>query len=588
MCHSAPMSCQLTAATVTVVIRSHAFRLASLKHTLGWFQSFQHQLLRKIFMQVFSRANTLFCVCIAVTSTLLQAQARAQTRAETLRQVTGNSINTLDPTMPGSTREAFGLSMNVYDRLVTFERKPQGNGFVFDYDKIRGELAESYKVSPDGLKITFKLRSNGKFHDGTPITADDVKWSLDRHVSSKSLAASQLATGSLTKPEQFRVIDPLTFEVTLEKPDRFALPNLATVYAIIINSKLARSKATAEDPWAQTWLKDNTAASGAYTIETYKPGEQVAIRRNEDWKGNSDGKPAAFKRVIMQTVPEAATRASLIEKGDADISIDLSANDVLSLEDKGKLKLVSTPQFNAFAMVAFNTKMAPYDNVKVRQAIAAALPYDDMFKAAIFKRGAPLYNGAWSGTPENSIFPQPMPFKQDLTKAKALLNEAGFPNGFETTFSFNVGSAPISEPMAALIKEALAKIGIKVEIQKLPDAQISTLVSEKKLPFLAENSIAWLPSTDYFFRVFFNGPSRWNYSSWANAEIDELTKRAQFEQDPKAYDAQAKRMIALAAEEVPLILLWQPNQDAVMAPAIEGYTYWFHRQVDFRDLSRKP
>ena len=290
----------------------------------------------------------------------------------------------------------------------------------------------------------------------------------------------------------------------------------------------------------------------------------------------------------MQTVPEAATRASLIEKGDADISIDLSANDVLSLEDKGKLKVVSTPQFNAFAMVAFNTKMAPYDNVKVRQAIAAALPYDDMFKAAIFKRGAPLHNGAWSGTPENSIFPQPMPFKQDLTKAKALLNEAGFPNGFETTFSFNVGSAPISEPMAALIKEALAKIGIKVEIQKLPDAQISTLVSEKKLPFLAENSIAWLPSTDYFFRVFFNGPSRWNYSSWANAEIDELTKRAQFEQDPKAYDAQAKRMIALAAEEVPLILLWQPNQDAVMAPTIEGYTYWFHRQVDFRDLSRKP
>ena len=514
--------------------------------------------------------------------------AAAQTRAETLRQVTGNSINTLDPTMPGSTREAFGLSMNVYDRLVTFERKAQGNGFVFNYDKIRGELAESFTVSPDGLKITFKLKKDAKFHDGKPVTADDVKWSLDRHVSSKSLAASQLATGSLTKPEQFKVIDPLTFEVTLDKPDRFALPNLATVYAVIFNSKLAQSKATAEDPWAQTWLKENTAASGAYTIETYKPGEQVAIRRNEDWKGGVDGKPAAFKRVIMQTVPEAATRASLIEKGDADISIDLSANDVLSLEAKAKLKLVSTPQFNAFTLIAFNTKMAPYDNVKVRRAIAAALPYDDMFKAAIFKRGAPLHNGTWSGTPETSIFPQPMPFKQDLAKAKALLTEAGFPNGFETTFSFNVGSAPISEPMAALIKEALAKIGVRVEIQKLPDAQISTLVSEKKLPFLVENSIAWLPSTDYFFRVFFNGPSRWNYSSWANAEIDELTKKAQFEQEPKAYDAQAKRMIALAAEEVPLILLWQPNQDALMAPAIEGYTYWFHRQVDFRDLSRKP
>ena len=534
------------------------------------------------------RLSLLAGLAIACAGMVSSPSVYAQTRAETLRQVTGNSINTLDPTMPGSTREAFGLSMNVYDRLVSFGRKPQGNGFVFDYDKIRGELAESYTVSPDGLKITFKLKKDAKFHDGSPVTADDVKWSMDRHVTAKSLAASQIATGSLTKPEQFKVIDPLTFEVTLEKPDRFAVPNLAVVYAIIINSKLAKSKATAEDPWAQTWLKDNTAGSGAYTVETFKPGEQVVLKRNEDWKGAIDGKPAPFKRIIMQTVPEAATRASLVEKGDADLSIDLSASDVLSLESKAKLKVVSTPQFNAFTMVAFNTKMAPFENVKVRRAIAAALPYDDMFKAAIFQRGAPLFNGTWSGAPEKSIFPQPMPFKQDLTKAKALLTEAGFPNGFETTFSFNVGSAPISEPMAALIKESLAKIGIKVEVQKLPDAQISTMVSEKKLPFLVENSIAWLPSTDYFFRVFFNGASRWNYSSWANEEIDALTKKAQFELDPAAYEKQAKRMIALAADEVPLILLWQPNQDAVMAPSIEGYTYWFHRQVDFRDLSRKP
>ncbi len=541
-------------------------------------------------MRIVSFGRSLFCTSIALGCVIELSSSRvdAQTRAETLRQVTGNAVNTLDPTMPGSTREAFGISMHTYDRLVTFGRKPQGNGFVFDYDKIRGELAESYTVSPDGLKLTFKLKKDAKFHDGTPVTADDVKWSLDRHVSSKSLAASQLATGSLTKPEQFKAIDPLTFEVTLEKPDRFALPNLAVVYAIIINSKLAKSKATPEDPWAQAWLKENTAGSGAYTLETFKPGEQVSLKRNEDWKGAIDGKPAPFKRVIMQTVPEAATRASLIEKGDADLSIDLSANDVLSLEGKGKLKVVSTPQFNAFTLIAFNTQMAPFDKVKVRQAIAAALPYDDLFKASIFQRGAPLHNGKWTGEPPTSLFPQPMPFAQDLAKAKALLTDAGFPNGFETTFSFNVGSATISEPMAALVKESLAKIGIKVEVQKLPDAQISTMVSEKKLPFLTENSIAWLPSTDYFFRVFFNGPSRWNYSSWANAEIDALTKKSQFETDPKAYEVQAKRMVALAAEEVPLILLWQPNQDAVMAPSIEGYTYWFHRQVDFRDLSRKP
>ena len=210
----------------------------------------------------------------------------AQTRAETLRQVTGNNINTLDPTTPGATREAFGVSTSTYDRLVAFDRKKEAGVWVFDRTKIRGELAESYEVSPDGLKITFKLR-DARWHDGTPITADDVKWSLDRAVSAKSLSKGQLGTGSLTTPDQFVVVDARTITVTLPKPDRLALSNLATPLAPIFNSKLARQHATPEDPWAQEWLKTNTAGSGAYTIETFKPGEQVVLRRNDRLEGRS-------------------------------------------------------------------------------------------------------------------------------------------------------------------------------------------------------------------------------------------------------------------------------------------------------------
>ena len=115
---------------------------------------------------------------------------------------------------------------------------------MFDRTKIRGELAESYEVSPDGLKITFKLR-DAKWHDGTPVTADDVKWSLDRAVSAKSLSKGQLGTGSLTTPDQFVVVDARTMTVTLPKPDRLALSNLATPLAPIFNSKLAKQHATA-------------------------------------------------------------------------------------------------------------------------------------------------------------------------------------------------------------------------------------------------------------------------------------------------------------------------------------------------------
>ena len=294
-----------------------------------------------------------FLLC---TAPALAPCVSAQTRAETLRQVTGNTINTLDPTMPGSTREAFGLSMAVYDRLVTWDRKPQGNGYIFDFAHMHGELAESYAVSPDGLSITFKLRPGAKWHDGTPVTIEDVKWSLDREVTSKSLAGPQLQTGSLVKADQFTIVDDHTLKVTLDRPDRLALPNLGTVYAIMINSKVAKQHATPEDPWAQQWLSEHEAGGGAYTIESFKAGEQVILRRNEDWANGAGGNKPFFKRVISQTVAEPATRANLVERGDADLSIDLQASDVIALGQRGKVKIVSTPQFNAFTMISFNLK----------------------------------------------------------------------------------------------------------------------------------------------------------------------------------------------------------------------------------------
>src|SRR5260370_35039409 len=116
------------------------------------------------------------------------------------------------------------------------------------------------------------------------------------------------------------------------------------------------------------------------------------LRRNDSWKGARDGQLPFFKRVIEQTVPDPATRANLIEKGDADIATDLQASDVLALQSRGKLRVDSTPQSNGFTMIAFNTQAAPFDNGKVRQEIARGRPYDDMFAAAMFKQVYALYS----------------------------------------------------------------------------------------------------------------------------------------------------------------------------------------------------
>jgi peptide/nickel transport system substrate-binding protein len=538
-------------------------------------------------------SGRLFAASAALLAMALAAPAaHAQSRAETLRYVTGATVNTLDPNIPGTTREAFALSMSSYDRLVSFGRKQLNGKFVFDLDTITGELAESYSVSPDGLKLTFRLRPDAKFHDGSPVTAEDVKWSLDRCVTAPVLGKAQLLTGSMTSADQFKVIDPLTFEVTLPRPDKLALPNLATVYPMIINSKLAKAHATPDDPWALNWLKENEAGSGAYVVETFKPGEQVTAKRNEAWNRGSADKPAFFKRLIIQSVPEPATRANLVERGDADLVIDLQASDVQALEAKGeakgKLKVISTPQYNAVTFISMNNKIPPFDNVNVRRAIAYALPYDDMFKAALFGRGTPLFGASWAdGKPSSGGYPIPQPVKHDLAKAKAYLKEAGMPDGFSTTFSFNVGQASTAEPMSALVKESLEKIGIKIDIQKLPDAQMSTAINEKKLPLFTESIVAWLPSPDYFYRNFYTGNQRWNYSSTDNAEIDKIAQAARFEADKAKYEAEGRELNAIHFEQMFQIPLWQPAQDAVMAANLDGYVYQFTRQVDYRNLSRK-
>lgn len=537
---------------------------------------------------VHSKRVWIAAACLGLAITVSAPSAYAQTRAETLRYLTGAAVNTLDPNIPGSTREAFAVSLSTYDRLVSFGRKQMNGKWVFDLDTIRGELAESFTVSPDGLKITFKLRKDAKFHDGAPVTAEDVKWSLDRVVTAKVLGKTQLLTGSMTDAGQFKIIDPLTIEVTLPQPDKLALPNLATVYPIIINSKLAKAHAAEDDPWAEKWLKENTAGSGAYVIEQFKPGEQVILKRNDAWNRGPEGKQAFFKRLIVQSVPEPATRASLVEKGDADIVIDLQASDAQALEAKGKLQVISTPQYNAITFISMNNKMPPFDNADVRRAVAYALPYDDMFKASLFGRGLLLANATWAdGKPPSGAFPIPQPIKLDLEKAKAYLKAAGYPDGFSTTFSFNVGQSATAEPMAALLKESLAKIGIKVDIQKLPDAQMSTQVTEKKMPFFTEGIVAWLPSTDYFYRNFYTGNQRWNYSSIDNPDLTALAQKARFEADKAKYEEDGKKLNAMNLDLMPQIPLWQPSQDAVMASNITGYTYQFHRQVDYRDLSRK-
>src|SRR5690606_30242559 len=231
----------------------------------------------------------------------------------------------------------------------------------------------------DGTAITFYLRRDAVFHDGTPVTAADVKWSLDRVVASP-IGKAQFSTGSMTEPDQFVVVDAHTLRIDLPQPDRFALPNLALPYPIIVNSALALQHATEDDPFAMEWLQANPAGGGAYRVARAEMGERMLFERFPDWKS---GPQPGFEQVLWQTVPAAESRVAALLKGDADIAQDLPPKDVQQLLENDAVKVVGVPT-SSFQLIGMNCRTAPFDDVRVRQAIAHALPYEAMFQAALF------------------------------------------------------------------------------------------------------------------------------------------------------------------------------------------------------------
>src|SRR6201994_3014038 len=402
---------------------------------------------------------------LAIASPAIFSPAKADARSETLLIVSEGGPNNLDIHGVGTNVPGYEVSWNCYDRLISHEMKtgPSGTPY-YDKYKFKPELAEDMSIGD--MSVTFKLRKDAVFQDGTPVTADDVKWSFDRAVTVGGFPTFQMSAGSLTKPEQFVVVDDHTFRVDFARKDRLTVPDLAVIVPCIINSELVKSKATEKDPWGLEYTKLNTAGSGAYRVTNWNAGSEVVLERFDNWKG---GPPPKMRRIIWRMVPSAGNRRALLERGDADISYDLPNKDFVELKDSGKLTIVSTPYSNGIQYIGMNVKTPPFDNLKVRQAVAYAIPYQKIMDAVLFGLAAPMF-GAAADAPTAVAWPQPHKYNTDIAKAKALLAEAGYPNGFETTLSFDLGFAGVNEPICVLTQESLAQIGIKTTINKIPGA----------------------------------------------------------------------------------------------------------------------
>lgn len=415
------------------------------------------------------------------------APALAQ-KGDTAIIAIGTTINSLDLHRTGTNRPSYQVSVNAYDRLLTFATKTLPSGaVVYDYAKLQGELAESWEVAPDGLSIVFKLKPNAKFWDGTPVTAADVKWSFDRAVSLGGFPTVQMKAGSLEKPEQFEAVDDKTFKITLPRKSKLTLPDLAVPVPFVLNSKVGKANTTEKDPWATEFFHRTAAGSGAYKVERWDPGQQLVYARNDDWAG---GPLPGIKRIIIREVPSQATRRALVERGDVHVAFEVPAKDAKEITEKKLANIVGAPIDNCLYVLCPNLTFEPFKDKRVRQALAYAIPYEQIFAQAAYGRGVPMWGGA-SAEPADIAWPQAFPYKTDYDKAKDLLAQTAYKDGFEVPLSFDLGTVDWGEPTALLIQEGLAKIGVRAAVEKVPGANWRTVaLVEKKLPLHLRTSAA--------------------------------------------------------------------------------------------------
>ena len=378
---------------------------------------------------------------VAPTATAAPAAAGGTpVRGGTLRLVCESPATALDQML--GTAAGDGLSFaGLYDTLMFWDAS----------NTPRPELATSYEVSPDGLTHTFKLRQGVKFHDGTTLDADAVKFSVDRLHDPKQ-AANWAAT--LSGVTDVKVVDPQTVSFVLKAPN-VAFQQI--IIAVYIVSPTAVQKLGAD-------FRLKPVGSGPFKIASWTPGDKVVLDRWDGyWKQGSDGKALPyFDHVEISALSDSAVRQLNMRSGQFDYNTRNDPKDVASIKSDPNMAFIQTPTGVAYSFVQ-NSALPPFDKKAMRQAAAAAIDADSLIKAISYGTG---YYTPWRLGKNHWLFPylpQTPLFDKNLAKQK--LAEAGYPNGVDVTLSI-INRSP-DDQIALIVKDNLDAIGIRTTIEAL-------------------------------------------------------------------------------------------------------------------------
>lgn len=364
---------------------------------------------------------------------------------------------------------------------------------------IKGDLATSWSYSKDRKTITLKLRS-ARSQYGNLLTADDVKWSINRSMAISPIAAFNYFTIThYRKTDPVTVVNPHTVQLHVDSPTALDLIENTVFFAIIYDSTEALKHATPSDPWATAWLQTHTDTFGPWEASDFQPGQQVTYVPNPYYYGKSTR--GNITKFIIRQVPDAATRVQLLQAGEVDWAARLSFNDYLTLNRTHgvTVKKCLSPNRDDLVLNLHNPILA---KTQVRQAISMALDRRAITKGAYLGFGMP----ARSGLSQWYSYPKPTStYSYDPQQAKQLLAQAGYPNGFDLNMLYSpTRPGPVAEQSAILIQNMLGAIGIRVHLTE--DASGTSFSSK----FLAGSfdAIVWqeppLIADPYFSASIYN------------------------------------------------------------------------------------
>lgn len=428
---------------------------------------------------------------------------------------------------------------------------------LYNYNEkgeLEAELAESYTTNDELTQYTFKLR-DAKFHNGDPVTAEDVKYTYERILAPDSKATFKTELSIISSIE---VIDEKTITFNLSEPSAPFIHYTALPESVVVSKSYTEENG--ED------IATKPMGAGPFKFVSWAQGSNIIVEKFDDYY--KEGKPY-LDEIKFQFYTDENTRVNALRAGDVTLIENVPWKDTESIGQMENLKLESSN--GPFMALQFNTDYEPFNNPKVRQAIAYGIDRKAILNTAFSGRGEEIYGMAilegYMGYDEKFT----KYFKHDVKKAKELLSEAGYPNGFKAKL-LSTSQYGMHEQTAVAVQSELKKIGIEVELE-LPDwaTRINKNV-QGEYQFLVAGTSGDITDGDWMSNFYQGGPARLNNSAnFDDEQINGLLAQGKKEKDPAKREEIYQQLIERAMELSPFVYLNWREQSYGMQKNVDGF-----------------